>query len=306
MKALVFAYSEIGVTGIETLLDLGVEIVGVVTHTDNPWEERWFRSVAQVAKEKGLSVQIFENPNAPESLAWGKALKPDIVFSFYYRQLLKKPWLELAPMGAFNLHGSLLPKFRGRACVNWALIEGATETGVTLHEMVERADAGAIVGQERVAIGENDTARDVFDKLVPAARQLLTRVVPLLRDGKATRTPQVEKDATTFGGRKPEDGRIEWGWPAHRIHNWVRALTRPYPGAFTFSGGKKLLIWKGRAAAEKAYAVPGQVLEPRAEGVPVATGEGLYLVQEVQWEGGPVVPAAQALAQQKTILASHI
>src|SRR5437773_3314 len=133
MKALIFAYSEIGVVGIETLLDLGVEIAGVVTHTDNPWEERWFRSVAQVAKEKGLPVQIFENPNAPDALAWGKALQSDILFSFYYRQLLKKPWLELTPRGAFNLHGSLLPKFRGRACVNWAIIEGATETGVTLH-----------------------------------------------------------------------------------------------------------------------------------------------------------------------------
>jgi methionyl-tRNA formyltransferase len=304
MKALVFAYSEIGVVGLETLLELGVEIVGVVTHTDNPWEERWFRSVGAVAREKGLPVIIFENPNTPDALAWGKALQPDIVFSFYYRQLLKKPWLELAPLGAYNLHGSLLPKFRGRACVNWAIIEGAAETGVTLHEMVEKADAGEILGQERVSIGENDTARDVFDKLVPAARRLLMRVVPQLRDRTETRTKQIDSDATYFGGRKPEDGRIEWAWPARRIHNLVRAVAHPYPGAFTFSGGRKLIIWKGRPLAEKAFAVPGQVLEPRADGVPVATGDGLYLVENAQWDGETPQPANQILAQQKIILAN--
>jgi len=272
MKALVFAYSEIGAVGIETLLDLGVEVVGVVTHIDSPWEERWFRSVGELARSKGIPVQTPDQPNTPEVLAWGQALRPDIVFSFYYRKLLKKTWLELAPLGAFNLHGSLLPKFRGRACVNWALIEGVRETGVTLHEMIERADAGDIVGQERVAVGPDDTA------------------------------PQVEADATTFGARRPEDGRIDWRWPARRIHNWVRALARPYPGAFTFLGGRKLMIWTGSAAPDSAAGIPGQVLEPRAEGGPVVTGDGLYLVREVQWEGGSAAPAEKVLIKKENML----
>src|SRR5437879_5517891 len=113
MKVLVFAYSEIGVTAIETLLDLGENIVGVVTHKDSPWEVLWFRSVEELARKKGIPVITPDDPNTPEALAWGREKHPDILVSFYYRQMLKKTWLELAPKGAFNLHGSLLPKFRG-------------------------------------------------------------------------------------------------------------------------------------------------------------------------------------------------
>jgi methionyl-tRNA formyltransferase len=295
VKALLFAYSEIGATAIETILELGEPIVGVVTHADDPRENRWYRSVAEVARSHGIEAITPENPNTTEILAWGKTKAPDIVLSFYYRKLLKKSWLELAPLGAYNLHGSLLPKFRGRACVNWAIIEGAMETGVTLHAMTEKADAGDIIAQERVPIGDGDTAKDVFDKLVPATRRLLARTLPLLREGRAPRTPQNEAEATTFGARRPEDGRIDWKQSAQRVHNLVRAVTRPYPGAFTFLGGKKLFVWKGRALPEAARGTPGQVLEPRSDGVPVVTGAGLYLVREVQWEGGPIQPATEVL-----------
>lgn len=297
MKALVFAYSDIGVESLQTLYDVGEDVVGVVTHADDPNEMRWFRSVEEWAREKRIPVMRPENPNHPEVHAWAKERCPDVLFSFYYRQLLKKPLLRLPPMGAFNLHGSLLPKFRGRACVNWALIEGASETGVTLHEMVERADAGDIVDQERVPILENDTARDVFAKLVPAARRLLTRTVPLLREGHAPRIPQREAEATTFGARRPEEGRIDWNWPARRIHNWVRALTRPYPGAFALLKGKKFFIWKGYVGGEPMTGRPGQVLESRSEGVPIVTGDGVYVVQEAQWEGEASQPAHEILTR---------
>ncbi len=286
MKALLFAYSQIGVEGIQTLLDLGVSIVGVVTHEDDPNEVRWYDSVKDLAEARGIPVITPKDPNTPEILAWGRERKPDVIFSFYYRSMLKAPWLELAKVGAFNMHGSLLPKFRGRACVNWALVEGATETGVTLHEMVQKPDAGDMLGQERVLILEHENARQVFDKLVPAARRLLTRLVPLIEKGQAPRTKQNEAEATYFGGRKPDDGRIDWNASAQRVHNLVRAVAPPYPGAFTVINGKKLFIWKGRVLSDgKVSGKPGQVLPATADGVPVVCGDGVYLVTGAQWEG---------------------
>jgi methionyl-tRNA formyltransferase len=315
MRAVIFAYSEIGVTAIETLLDLGVQVAGIVTHEDNPAEIRWFRSVGELARKHGIPAITPESPDSPEMPAWVKGKKPEIIFSFYYRSMIPMEILKLAPRGAYNLHGSLLPKFRGRACVNWAVIEGAAETGVTLHEMTDKPDAGDILGQEAVAIGENDTARDVFDKLVPAARKLLQRVVPLIIEGRETKTPQDEKEATYFGKRAPEDGLIDWNWPARRIHNLIRGVARPYPGAFTFLGGRKLFVHKGyvldpqEVAGRLAHAnekPAGQLLDPWAKGVPVVTGDGFYLMQEVQFEGGTALAARDALATQRSVFDSIV
>lgn len=297
MRCLVFAYSEIGVVGLESLLAGGQDVVGVVTHEDNPWEFKWFRSIEQLALARGIPVIKPTDPNQPEVLAWAQALKPDAVFSFYYRQMLKAPLLALGRLGAYNLHGSLLPKFRGRAPVNWAILEGERETGLTLHEMTVKPDAGAILAQRAVPIGENDTAQEVFARLVPQARALLDDMVPRIAAGTAERRAQDPSQATYFGGRKPEDGRFSWAWPARRIHNLVRAVTRPYPGAFTTWQGGKLLVWKGRLAAEADArgCEPGTILQTLGQDVVVATGDGAYRVIEVQPEGGATMPAATLL-----------
>jgi methionyl-tRNA formyltransferase len=295
MRCLLFAYSEIGTVGLETLLELGDTVCGVVTHADNPQEQRWWRSVEDAAMARKIPVITPEDPNIPEVLAWAKERQPDIVFSFYYRKMLKRPLLDVARLGAFNLHGSLLPKFRGRAPVNWAILEGAKVTGLTLHEMVEKPDAGDIIGQEAVPILEHENARDVFEKLVPAARQLLTKAVPLLREGRAPRLKQVESEASYYGARKPEDGRLDWNAPATRVHNMVRALTQPYPGAFTFLGGKKLFIWKGSVSSKSTQELAGKVLGPMDNGVGVATGDGIYVVHEVGWGGESVQNARDIL-----------
>jgi len=299
MRCLVFAYSEIGVVGLESLIAGGHIVTGVVTHEDNPWEFKWFRSVEELAKAHHIPVIKPADPNAPEILAWAKERRPDVVFSFYYRQMLKSPLLTVAPLGAYNLHGSLLPKFRGRAPVNWAIIEGAKETGVTLHEMVDKPDAGAILGQRAVPIADDDTAQDVFAKLVPEARRLLDEVVPLIALGKAPRRPQDGTQASYFGGRKPEDGRLDWSWPARKIHNMVRALARPYPGAYAWWEGQKLLIWKGLLAPgfPMGTAEPGTILKATEAGVFVATGEGVFQILDVGRENGPSVNAATILKQ---------
>ena len=218
------------------------------------------------------------------------ALQPDLLFSCYYRHMLKAPLLALPRRGALNLHGSLLPRYRGRCPVNWVLVHGETETGVTLHYMEEKADRGDIVGQKRVPITPEDTALTLFAKMTAAAGELMRETYPLLRSGQAPRQPQDHTQATYFGGRRPADGLVDWQQPAMVVYNLMRAVTHPYPGAFTFFQERKLFIWQGLPLAAKAGGgdSPGQVRASLpGEGLLVATGDGHFLITQAQWEGGP-------------------
>ena len=232
-SAVVFAYHEVGVRCLKVLLAEGVRVALVLTHEDDPKERVWFGSVAALAAEHGIPTITPEDPNTPQILARVGALAPDFLFSFYYRRMLSPALLALARRGAYNMHGSLLPRFRGRVPVNWAVIKGATITGATLHEMVEKPDAGRIAGQLAVPIGPDDTAHDVFLKVTEASEEVLRRTLPGLVDGSAALIEQDLSRGSYFGGRKPEDGRIDWRRSAQDIHNLVRGVAPPYPGAFT-------------------------------------------------------------------------
>ncbi|MES2355143.1 MAG: formyltransferase [Pseudomonadota bacterium] len=239
-SAIVFAYHNVGVRCLSALLDRGVNISLVLTHEDNPQENIWFDSVAELARIHRIPVITPDNPNTPEIIAQIAALQPDFLFSFYYRSMLATEVLQIPRQGAFNMHGSLLPKYRGRVPVNWAIIKGETETGATLHQMVEKPDAGGIVDQQAISILENDTALDVFNKVTVAAEMVLHRALPALIDGTALLKPQNLSQGSYFGGRKPEDGIIDWHNSAENIHNLVRAVAPPYPGAWTTVAGQKL------------------------------------------------------------------
>jgi len=230
--AVVFAYHDIGVRGLSVLLALGVDVRLVVTHVDDPDESIWFSSVAELAALNDIPVITPSDPNAAEVLEQVRACQPDVLLSFYYRYMLGAELLAIPAIGAFNLHGSLLPKYRGRVPVNWAVLHGETETGVSLHRMEIKPDAGALLDQQAVAILPNDTAHAVFRKLTCAAEQLLLRCVPLLLQGHAQETALDLSAGSYFGGRRPEDGRIDWLRPAGTIHNLIRAVAPPYPGAF--------------------------------------------------------------------------
>jgi methionyl-tRNA formyltransferase len=292
---------------IEMCRDFGDEIAAVVTHADNPQENIWFASVRDLAFQHHLPVYQPEDPNDPAFVVAMRRLQPDFLFSCYYRHMLKKPLLDLPKLGALNIHGSLLPKYRGRVPVNWVLVHGESETGMTLHYMAEKADRGDMVGQKRVLITPEDTAFTLFAKMTVAAAELLRDTYPLLRAGQALRLPQDHSQASYFGGRGPEDGRILWTKPAPEIYNLVRAVTHPYPGAFTNLSGRKLFVWWGRALAEpvQSGAVPGRVVANLpGEGLLVATGDGLFLIERAQWEGepeflGPVVATWQHLVGKK-------
>jgi methionyl-tRNA formyltransferase len=213
------------------LLEAGVDVRLVVTHRDDPNERVWFESVARLANDKGL--RVIEDPEVEDIIANLREIAPDFIFSFYYRRMLPSDALALAKRGAFNMHGSLLPKYRGRVPVNWAIIRGETETGATLHEMTAKPDAGRIVDQEAVPIGPDDTAVEVFRRVTDAAQTVLRRSIGKLIDGTAQLRPNDLSQGSYFGGRKPEDGRIDWSKSAREIHNLVRAVAPPYPGAFT-------------------------------------------------------------------------
>ena len=298
MRIIFLGYHNIGHACLEVLIDLcrhcGDEIVAVVTHADDPRENLWFASVKDLAFETYLPVYQPRDPNAPEFVDVMRRLKADFLFSCYYRHLLKQPLLALPGRGALNLHGSLLPRYRGRCPVNWVLINGETETGVTLHYMEEKPDKGDIVGQKRVAITPEDTALTLFARMTAATGALLQEAYPLLRAGQAPRLPQDQGRASYFGGRRPEDGLISWDKDAIAVYNLVRAVTHPYPGAFTFFKGQKLFIWGGKPQADPKEASPGIPRTPGlvtaavpGEGLLVATGQGHFLITQAQWEGQP-------------------
>lgn len=259
-KTVVFAYHDIGCAGIEALLAAGYEIAAVFTHADDPKENTFYGSVAQLCSLKGIPVHAPEDANHPLWIERIAKLNPDYLFSFYYRNLLSEALLATAGKGAFNLHGSLLPRYRGRAPANWVLVNGETETGVTLHRMVKRADAGAIIAQERVAIDRTDTALTLHAKLRNAASSLLHDTLPLLAQGKISETAQDESKATTFGRRTPADGKLLWKNSAEQLFNLVRAVTKPYPGAFCAVGEHKLIVWSADVVKGNEGLAPGRVI----------------------------------------------
>jgi methionyl-tRNA formyltransferase len=242
-SAVVFAYHDVGYRCLSVLLAQGVNVKLVVTHQNSHSETIWFESVEELARQNGIDVRSPDNPHDDETMELLQAAQPDFIFSFYYRKLLKSSVLKLAKRGCYNMHGSLLPKYRGRVPVNWAVLRGESETGATLHEMEVKADAGPIVDQMAVPILPNDTAPQVFNKVLVAAELVLFRSLPLLIGGTATHTRMDLSEGSYFGGRNAEDGRIDWTQTAQQVHNLVRAVTYPYPGAFTDTSVGRFTIW---------------------------------------------------------------
>ena len=261
--AVVFAYHNVGVRCLSVLLDQGVQVALVVTHQDNPNELIWFDSVEALARSRALPVITPADANEPAVVEQVRALRPDFLFSFYYRNMLGPELLLIPLRGAYNMHGSLLPKYRGRVPINWAVIKGESETGATLHQMVIKPDAGGIVDQKAVAIGPDETAADVFAKVTDAAGQVLARALPALIADRAHITAQNLSLGSYYGGRKPEDGRIDWAKSAREVHNLVRGVAPPYPGAFTRAGATSLRILRTQMEPNRRprAGVPGLYFE---------------------------------------------
>ncbi|MCL0000354.1 bifunctional UDP-4-amino-4-deoxy-L-arabinose formyltransferase/UDP-glucuronic acid oxidase ArnA [Providencia rettgeri] len=284
MKAIVFAYHDIGCVGLKALEKAGFDIQAVFTHTDDPNENHFYSSVARLSADMELPVFAPENVNHPLWIERIREMKPDVIFSFYYRDMLSEELLAIAPKGAFNLHGSLLPKYRGRAPINWALLKGESETGVTLHKMVAKADAGDIIAQEKVAITNTDTSLTLHAKVREAAEVLLNKTLPLIEAGSYKSVAQDESQATYFGRRTAEDGLINWNNSAKEVNCLIRAVTEPYPGAFTYLGARKMVIWRARVLDDNQGKAAGTVLS--SDPLRIACGQGAIEVISGQSETG--------------------
>lgn len=294
-RAVVFGYHNVGVRCLKVLLAGGVDVALVVTHEDSAGENIWFESVISLCRAEGIPYVTPADARSPALLEQVRAARPDLIFSFYYRHMLPAALLELAP--AFNMHGSLLPAFRGRAPVNWAVLHGATVTGATLHEMTVKPDAGAIVAQMEVPILPDDTAHEVFGKVQVAAEQALWRVLPSLLDGSACRLHNDLGQGSYYGGRTPEDGRIDWRQPAQQVYNLHRAVAPPYPGAFTDIKGVRYVLQRARLAANVVglSLPPGlAVVENRIFGV---CGDGRMLTISSLTADGEAISAEELQAR---------
>jgi methionyl-tRNA formyltransferase len=292
-RAVVFAYHNVGVRCLKVLLAHGIDVTLVVTHADSPGETIWFDSVAATAAECDIPVVAPDDPNTPEFVSRVAALTPDFLFSFYYRKMLKPPLLAVPARGALNMHGSLLPKYRGRVPVNWAVLHGERETGATLHYMTAKPDSGDVVAQSAVPILPDDTAQEVFDKVTVAAEIALDGVLDALVAGTAPRRPQDLALGSYFGGRKPEDGIIDWSHDAAAIHDLVRAVAPPYPGALTTVGRVPARVLRSRRIEGPAAPTLAPTLDVR-DGRLVAHcgGGGLLRILALEIDGVPTSPVA--------------
>ncbi len=294
MSVILCGYHNMGCVALDVLNELGVEVSALFTHRDDPDENRWFSTPAPLAEKRGIPVYYPENINQAKWEGLIRELEPEILLSCYYRNMIGERILSIPSVAAVNLHGSLLPGYRGRCPVNWQLVNGERESGVTLHHMVKQADAGDIIGMKAVAVSREDDAVSLYGKLEAAARELLGEFIPRLLDGTAPRVAQDHEKATYFGGRRPEDGRIDWSWPSERIYNLTRAVAWPYPGAFAMLDGKKIMFWKVRVMDDIPgdRVAPGTVIRLDDGSLAVGTGSGMVGVVCVTEDGGSPEKAA--------------
>jgi len=301
--AVVFGYGDMGVRGLEIVREAGIDITLVVTHKDSPTEKIWFDSLERAALGLGIAVITPEDPKSPELFEAVQAMRPDYIFSFYYRFMLPKSVIEI-PRYAFNMHGSLLPKYRGRAPTNWALVNGETETGATLHLMTAKADAGQILDQMAFAIGPNDNGQDVFVKTLEAAKQILRRSLPKIVSDTMELKPNPIEQGSYYGRRTPADGELKASMTTQQWHNLIRAVAPPFPGAFVnVLGGGKLFIYR-TLLEETVLGTP--------EGTVIFEENGRYYLQkepslrlqilDCGLAGSPVFSAQEFFAQNKTAL----
>ncbi|GJQ59518.1 MAG: formyltransferase [Candidatus Scalindua sp. AMX11] len=285
MRIIVLGYHSIGCRCLKYLINEKENVVAIFTHKDNPGENVFFDSMLKVANAHGIPCYLPEDINTHEWISRIEALSPDIIFSFYYRNLVSRKILDIPRLGAINLHGSLLPKYRGRCPVNWVLVNGETETGVTLHYMVEKPDSGDIIAQRKVPIFFEDTAYSLYKKIEKEAVAILDETFPLIKAGKNNRVSQASFSGSYFGGRRPDDGRIHWERKSVEIYNLVRAVTHPWPGAFCFFRKQRLFIWQCKPLPVNGHHEPGDFISLDQGGFLIAANQGSVLVKICQLEG---------------------
>jgi methionyl-tRNA formyltransferase len=295
MRTVWVSFDTMGRECLEAAAEAGAEIVGVVTLPGPIDPVRSGQcSFDDVATRLDAALIETRDVNALETLNAIRKLLPELIFVVGWSQLVREPFIGLAGEGVFGMHPTLLPRHRGRAPIPWAILCGLARTGVTLFEIVDStADSGAIVGQVVLDIGADETATTLFERLAAAHVELVRECVPQLVARSAPRIAQDARRASTWPKRSPGDGIIDWETRAPYLYDWVRAQTRPYPGAFTFLGDEKVVVWRARPVELDAWAPAGTVVAARPEGPVVACGEGALLLEEVETQAEGIAVGAR-------------
>jgi methionyl-tRNA formyltransferase len=275
--------------------DAGAEVAAVVTLPGPIDPDRSGQcSFDEIAADLGARLIETADVNAPDTIAAIREVDPDLIFVVGWSQLVMDEFIGLPQHGVFGMHPTLLPRHRGRAAIPWAILSGLAKTGVTLFQIADgTADSGPIVGQVEVPIAPDETATTLYDKVTAAHLDVVREFVPKLLDGTAERLPQDTRRASSWPKRAPADGIIDWETRAPYLHDWVRAQTRPYPGAFTYLGEDKLVVWRARPVELREEAPAGTVVALEGKQAVVACGEGGLVLEEV--EGAAEVPVGARL-----------
>lgn len=293
MRTVWVSFDTIGRDCLEAAADAGAEVVGVVTLPGPIDPHRSGQcSFDDVASRVGAELVETSDVNSEGTLDVVRGLEPELIFVVGWSELVRNPFIALAREGVFGMHPTLLPRHRGRAAIPWAILSGLARTGVTLFEITDAtADSGAIVGQVVLEISPDETATTLFERVATAHVELIREFVPQLLERRAPRIPQDSSRASSWPKRTPADGIIDWETRAPYLYDWVRAQTRPYPGAFTFLGEQKVVVWRARPVELEAPAAAGTVVAYEPDGPVVACGEGGLLLEDVETSGELAVGA---------------
>lgn len=285
---------EFAVPSLRMLLENGYNVVAVVTQPDRPQGRKKVLTptpVKEVALEYGLPVLQPQRMRNAEAVAELATYKPDLIVTAAYGQILPIAVLDLPSRGCVNIHGSLLPKYRGGAPIQRSIMNGEAVTGITLMYMAEGLDTGDMIAQVEIAIEEEDTSGTIFEKLSEVGATLLQQQLPNLLEGEVTRIPQNDDEASYSPNLKREDEQINWSRSARDIYNQVRGLV-PFSGAFTIWDAEVFKIWAVRPSSESTSddsIVPGTVLQLNERGIEVKTGDGSIWLTKVQPSGKKVL-----------------
>ena len=281
MRVVFLGNHTVGVRVLQAMSE-AAEVVGVVAHPADPEDGVRYESVFDLARERGWNV-IRGNGREVRLLDFIWAARPDLLWITDFRYLLSREVLALAPLGAVNLHPSLLPAYRGRAAINWAILNGETRLGLTAHFVDEGIDSGEIIEQVSYELRDDEDVGDALNILYPLYISLTENILAYFQSGTVPRTLQDQGRATVFPARRPEDGVIDWKQSARSIFNLVRAVAAPYPGAFTTINGRRVTVWKARIAAEAgASFAPGSVVAVEKGEIAVQCGAGVLVLTRTE------------------------
>lgn len=284
MKILFVSGVKLGLDSLNSLLDKGENICGIITYSDSYSGRSGYVDFSSVNKKYSnipiIKSDDLKNPAVQEQII---SLKPDLILVIGYSFLIPANLLSIAKHGAIGHHPTLLPRHRGNAPIPWTLINGLTKSGVTFFYLSEEIDQGMIAAQSEFPISVDDDASSLYSKITSETISLLPKMLSKIKSGTLVPIPQDNSKSSKWSKRKPEDGIIDWNTMSIYLYNWIRGLTNPYPGAFTFLKNKKLLIWKSRISQMKSDLNPGTIVSVDG-GLFVSTGDGVLEILSLSFE----------------------